>query len=58
MNFTLLSSIFTVFSLLVFLGILWWAYSGQNRSRFEAMGQLPLHDDEELSSDTTLGTRK
>ncbi|MBI3230542.1 MAG: cbb3-type cytochrome c oxidase subunit 3 [Burkholderiales bacterium] len=47
MNFTLLSSVFTVVSLIVFVGILWWAYSKENRARFEALGHLPL--DEESS---------
>lgn len=47
MNFTLLSSIFTVLSLFVFVGITWWAYSRTNRSRFEELGQLPLLEDED-----------
>lgn len=51
MNFTLLSSIFTVFSLLVFLGILYWAYSKENRASFEAMAQMPFADEDgELSN--------
>lgn len=48
MNFTLLSSIFTVFSLLVFLGILYWAYSKENQQRFDAAALLPF--DEETPS--------
>lgn len=47
MNFTLLSSIFTVFSLLVFLGILYWAYSKENRASFDAMALMPFADDED-----------
>lgn len=46
MNFTLLSSIFTVFSLLVFLGIMYWAYSKENRQRFEELGRLPFEAEE------------
>lgn len=45
MNFTLLSSFFTAFSLLVFLGILYWAYSKENRARFDELAKLPLDDD-------------
>ncbi len=47
MNFTLLSSIFTVISLAAFVGIWLWAYSRTNRTRFEEMGRLPLIDDED-----------
>lgn len=46
MNFTLLSSFFTAFSLLVFLGILYWAFSRHNRSRFEECAQLPFAEDD------------
>lgn len=46
MNFTLLSSIFTVFSLLVFLGIMYWAYSKENRQHFEELGRLPFEAEE------------
>ncbi len=39
MDFTLLSSIFTVVSLVVFLGILYWAFSRRNKDRFETLGR-------------------
>ncbi len=50
MNFTLLSSIFTVFSMLVFLGILLWAYSSHNRGRFESIGKTLLEEGDEFSN--------
>ncbi|MCW5624995.1 CcoQ/FixQ family Cbb3-type cytochrome c oxidase assembly chaperone [Hydrogenophaga sp.] len=31
---------------LVFVGIVWWAYSGPRRSRFEADALRVLHDDD------------
>lgn len=46
MNFIFLSSIFTVLSLLVFLGIWFWAFSGHNKARFEALAYLPLEPDD------------
>ena len=48
MNFTLLSSVFTVISLLVFLGIWYWAFAGKNKARFEALAYLPLEQDDAL----------
>ena len=47
MNFTWLSSIFTVLSFVVFVGILFWAYSRNNKERFEALGKLPIDNDNE-----------
>ena len=40
MNFTLLSSVMTIISLVVFLGIMYWAFSGKNKERFEEIGRL------------------
>lgn len=36
----------TVTSLLVFLAIWAWAYSGRNKSRFDALARAVLDDDE------------
>lgn len=49
MNFTWLSSIFTVLSFGVFVGILFWAYSRNNKERFEALGKLPIDNDNETT---------
>lgn len=46
MNFTLLSSVMTVISLVAFLGILYWAFSAKNKARFEELAKLP--QDEEI----------
>ncbi|MBX9901862.1 MAG: cbb3-type cytochrome c oxidase subunit 3 [Burkholderiaceae bacterium] len=42
MNFTLLSSVVTVISMLVFIGIIMWAFSSKNKERFEKMARLPI----------------
>jgi cytochrome c oxidase cbb3-type subunit 4 len=47
MDFTLLSSIFTLLSLVVFIGILYWAFSKHNKAKFEAMGQELLENDKD-----------
>lgn len=49
MDFTLLNSIITVLSFVVFLGIIYWAYAKQNKERFEAIGKSLL----EIDTDTT-----
>ncbi|MBX9705401.1 MAG: cbb3-type cytochrome c oxidase subunit 3 [Gammaproteobacteria bacterium] len=41
MNFTILSSVMTVISMFVFIGILYWAFSSKNKAHFEEMAQLP-----------------
>lgn len=42
----MMSSLMTVVSLLVFLGIVFWAYSKGNKARFEQLARLPLDNDE------------
>ena len=38
-------SIWTVILLIVFLGIVLWAYSGHRKTAFEEAARLPLEDD-------------
>jgi cytochrome c oxidase cbb3-type subunit 4 len=38
-------SVVTVVSLLTFLGIVWWTYSGRRREAFDQAAMLPLNDD-------------
>lgn len=45
MDFTLLSSIVTVVSLVVFVGIMMWAFSRHNKERFEELARLPIDND-------------
>ena len=45
MDFTMLSSIITVISLVTFIGILYWAYSKKNKDKFEAIGKSLLEID-------------
>jgi cytochrome c oxidase cbb3-type subunit 4 len=45
MNFTILSSVMTLISMIVFIGILVWAFSSKNKARFEEMARLPLDNE-------------
>jgi cbb3-type cytochrome oxidase subunit 3 len=47
MDFTLLSSIYTIVSMVVFLGILFWAYNGKNKKQFEELGRTVMAIDNE-----------
>lgn len=53
MDFSTLNSIITVLSLVVFLGVLYWAYARQNKEKFEAIGRSLLEIDTELTIDPT-----
>ncbi|MBC3812787.1 MULTISPECIES: cbb3-type cytochrome oxidase subunit 3 [Undibacterium] len=45
MNFTILSSVVTLISLFVFLGIVYWAFSSGNKERFEKLARLPIDNE-------------
>lgn len=47
MDFTLLSSIFTLVSLVVFIGILYWAFNSHNKAKFESQGHSLLEIDKD-----------
>ncbi|MDP2262718.1 MAG: cbb3-type cytochrome c oxidase subunit 3 [Hydrogenophaga sp.] len=45
MDINVLRSIVTVVSLLIFIGIVAWAWSARNQSSFDEAAQLPFTDD-------------
>ena len=45
MDINLLRRIVTVVAFVVFIGIVVWAWSGRNRSRFEEAARLPFEQD-------------
>ena len=45
MDINTLRSLVTVVSLLVFLGIVVWAWSRRNRERFDEAARLPFQDE-------------
>ena len=46
---------FTVLTFLLFVGIVWWAYSDRRKNDFDAAARIPLDDDLPLPS---LGTQE
>lgn len=49
MNYGLMHSIATVFAVLAFAGVCWWAYRPANRQRFESIGRQAIENDPILS---------
>lgn len=50
---TILRAGSTVLSVLIFAGIVWWAYGARRKSSFEVAAHSVLHDE-----DTPLGTHR
>lgn len=45
MDINVLRSVSTVLAFAMFIGIVWWAWSGARRQAFEEAAMLPLDDD-------------
>jgi len=43
-----LRSIFTVLAVVMFAGIVWWAYSDRRKETYDEAARLPLEDDSPL----------
>ncbi len=51
MDYEIARAVMTVVMLLVFVGIVVWAWSGRQRSRFDAAARLPIEDEREPIGD-------
>ena len=47
MNYGVFGSVMTVVMLVVFVGIVAWAWSGKRRAAFDEAARVPLEDDAE-----------
>ncbi len=45
---SLIGSIVTVVFFITFLGILWWAYGGSRKARFEEDARIPFQETDDL----------
>ena len=48
----MISGIYTAVMLLVFLGIVAWAWSKHNKATFEELSHMPLKDDNEMTDNS------
>ncbi len=46
MTLSMFHAFWTGLLLAIFIGIVFWAYSGKRRARFDAAARLPLDDEE------------
>lgn len=54
MSLTLAHSIWTALLLIIFVGIVIWAWSGRQRERFEQAARMPLEDDNRPSREQAM----
>ena len=52
MNYSLILSVWTIVVLVLFIGIVLWAWSGKRKQRFDEAANIPFDEDETLSADT------
>ena len=53
-----LRSIFTVLAVLMFAGIVWWAYSDRRKQAYEEAAMLPLDDDLPVGMERSPGAER
>jgi len=53
-----LRSLFTVLAVLMFAGIVWWAYSDRRKQAYEEAAMLPLEDDVPVGAMGSSGTAR
>lgn len=56
MDINTLRGLSTVFVMIAFLGVCWWAYSPKRKSQFDQAAQLPFADDAEKDETTKAET--
>ena len=52
MDFTFIQSVWTIVVMVVFIGIVIWAWSGKRKQRFEDAANIPFTEDEQPKSDS------
>ncbi|MDO8313962.1 MAG: cbb3-type cytochrome c oxidase subunit 3 [Rugosibacter sp.] len=51
MDINNLRSVITVLLFLIFIGIVWWAYSDRRKPAYDQAARIPLDDDSPLASE-------
>jgi len=57
-DYSTFSSVMTVVMLVVFLGIVAWAYSGKRRAQFDEAARVPFDDDATQGDEYPNGTAR
>jgi cytochrome c oxidase cbb3-type subunit 4 len=53
MNLAMVHAIWTIVVMVLFIGIVFWAWSGKNKARFDAAAQLPFDEDHVVPTNKT-----
>ncbi|VAW46858.1 hypothetical protein MNBD_GAMMA02-349 [hydrothermal vent metagenome] len=53
----MINGIYTGIMLVVFLGIVAWAWSKSNKSKFDKMSRMALKDDDQITNNTDKQTK-
>jgi len=46
-----LQGVATVLALLAFVGVVWWAWSGRQKQKFDQAARMPLEEDSDKNED-------
>jgi cytochrome c oxidase cbb3-type subunit 4 len=52
MDYSLILSIWTIVVMVLFIGIVLWAWSGKRKQRFDDAANIPFAEDEEVLTDS------
>jgi cytochrome c oxidase cbb3-type subunit 4 len=58
MDFSIIHSVFTIMVLVIFVGIVLWAYDSRSKPRFDAAARIPLDDDDAPGAHATSDKEK
>jgi len=53
MDIPMIHAIWTVVLMVLFIGIVFWAWSGKRKARFDAAARLPFDEDELMQPNNT-----
>ena len=53
-----IGSVVTVVFFITFLGIVWWAYGGSRKARFEEDARIPFEEADDLPLGKNIGDKK
>ncbi len=51
MDYSLIQSIWTIVVLVLFVGIVIWAWSGKRKARFDEAANIPFTEEDNISAD-------
>jgi cytochrome c oxidase cbb3-type subunit 4 len=53
MDFSMIHAVWTIVLMVLFIGIVLWAWSGKNKARFDAAARLPFDEDPIVPTNNT-----